>query len=169
MTNGTRDARNDKLIAEAETLSLATSYMSRALSEHASSLKKRKRFFSGLNFLAGFVIAMLAIGSTGANLLSGNGLVVLSIVAALLLLLDALLPSLAEEPNPERFNDYAWYIGRLQRDLKALSIDSKLPEQVWNARLHEKISLAQENMKDVEIKWPWITKCMMNLGWQPEN
>ena len=86
-----------------------------ALSQHASDQKRRQRVFRALNFLVGFAIALLSALSIGSSFVTQTLLSVIALVGATFLILDTLLPSLVEETNPDRFNDYAWYIGRIER------------------------------------------------------
>ena len=87
-----------------------------------------------------------------------------ALVAAFALLADAVLPNLLGEPNPDRFQDYSYYIQNYSLELTTLIEDTSLESRAWEARARELVRLTRLNVDDVFRKWPWVRRRLEQTG-----
>ncbi|HZH32441.1 MAG TPA: hypothetical protein VEY11_16880 [Pyrinomonadaceae bacterium] len=138
------------------------------LSRKKDREKRKQRFLRAINFIVGGIVgllSLLALTSPYKEKFGSNLPTLLSLFASLVLLLDAALPLIVEEPNPQRYKDYYFYIQRYARLLSELALDTEIDEQVWNARVRELIAQAKLNIDDVFGEWTWVVDEMEKRGW----
>jgi hypothetical protein len=100
----------------------------------------------------GFVSAMPQVKAAVGDILP----LVVGILGASFLLLEAYTPSVLDDPNPDRFGDYSKYILRYARTIDELLHEKKLTEADWFARAWVLYQWSRDNLDDITEKWPWI-------------
>ena len=147
------------LITEAAATARTASLVAEILAKHASSQRRRARFLRTLNFIVGIIVAavsLFAFVPDTRQVLTERRLLIAAAIAGLFLIADAVLPGLRDEPNPDRFHDYSYFIQHYVLEIKSLETEHSLDAAVWDARLREMIRLTRLNVDDVFRKWPWI-------------
>jgi hypothetical protein len=135
------------------------SLVGRVLAKHKTAqtrLQKRIKIASfcvaGVVTIFGFVIGMPQVKAV-----VGDGLpLVVGVLGAGFLLMEAYTPSVLDDPNPERFGDYSKYILRYSRTIDELLHEKKLSEADWFARAWVLYEWSRDNLDDITEKWPWI-------------
>lgn len=157
----------DELLAACRATEKVCGYLSRILSEHAARQKTIQHVLRTVNFVVGIAVVLLtllALVPSFQPLAGQQAVAVLALVAAVVLLADAALPSILPEPNPERFKDYALYIRSYAQELKGLETDATLTNDAWRARILELVRLARMNLDDVFRQWPWLVRKLEACG-----
>lgn len=127
------------------------------LAEFGNAAKSRIIMLRIINVVIGMALFITLIPQFAATIGPSN-ISIITIVAAIVLLLDTILPLFLGNDSPERYEDYAKYIMGYRDFLDETLVDESLVLQVRQARLTETISLAQSNLRDVRAKWPKIVK-----------
>ena len=135
------------------------SLVGRILAKHKTAqarLQKRIKVASfcvgGFAMIFGFVSAMPQVKAAVGDILP----LVVGILGASFLLLEAYTPSVLDDPNPDRFGDYSKYILRYARTIDELLHEKKLTEADWFARAWVLYQWSRDNLDDITEKWPWI-------------
>ncbi|WP_310483985.1 hypothetical protein [Chamaesiphon sp. VAR_48_metabat_403] len=102
------------------------------------------------------VFGFVALVPSIKNLIGNYVPLIIAVIGAIFLFADAYMPSILEDPNPQRFGDYAHYILKYARDLDALAENTALPLLEWNARADLLIDWARANLDDAIKEWPWL-------------
>ena len=147
------------LMKEAAATAGTASLVSEILANHASSQRRRGRLLRGANFIVGIAvtaISLFAFVPDAKGVLTERRLLLAALIAGFFLIADAVLPSLRDEPNPDRFHDYSYFIQNYVLEMKSLESEHSLELDVWEARMRELIRLTRLNVDDVFRKWPWI-------------
>lgn len=132
------DSQRKAILDEAHAAQRIAGHLGRLLAEHASNQRGLQRFLRTVNFLVGVSVAalsLLAFIPQPGGAVNQRALLVGSLLAAALLVFDAALPSLSDEPNPDRFQDYSFYVEHYPADLMSVETDSTLHPDVWRARM----------------------------------
>jgi len=156
-----------KLVQETEKFLNTAHHMCKALSQKAHSQRRNQKIVRGAELVVGFSIVLIS-AAVAEHRLPTAAFTVLSIVGAVFLVLDAALPVFVTEPDPDRFNDYVGYIGRIEESLKDLTIEDQLSSETWNSLTRRELTLGEAHFHDVGNKWPWIHKKMESLGWKAD-
>lgn len=144
--------------------------VSRVLSKHSARQKVRARLLHFLNFFVGIAVALstlLALAPPFAQMMGSRLPILMGLVAAFLLVLDAGLSSFLDEPNPERFQDYYVYIHGKGRKLADLARDVDIEDQEWRVRIRVLKELVDDEVADALGKWPWIENEIRRTGLDP--
>lgn len=159
------EERLNELVRQCKTTAKLARYTGRILSEHSSKQRFIQHMIRGVNFFIGAIVAVYSLLSLKApgQQFSHQGAVVATLVAAAALLLDAALPTIMAEPNPDRFKDYAYYIDECARELLKLA---EKPEftPTWEARAEVHINSARLNIDDVFRTFTWVRKKLETGG-----
>lgn len=147
------------LIEEAKATAKTASHVAAILADHASSQRFRARLLRIANFVVGSIaaaISLVAFVPDSKSVLSENRLIIATLMASFFLIFDAVLPSLRDEPNPDRFQDYSYFIQNYALELRSIESDKSLEFLVWEARIRELLRMTRLNVDDVFRKWPWL-------------
>jgi hypothetical protein len=153
MNNVPRDANRVAILKQ---VSQQSSKLSKVLREHEQSqtiLQKRIRLANSAVGAFGIIFGFLSYTPSIKSAVGENFPIVIAALGAIFLLLDAYSPHLLDDPNPERFRDYAFYIRKFARDIETHLTNTDLSEVQWNATADLLSDWARTNIDDVALKF----------------
>lgn len=77
-----------------------------------------------------------------------------SIVAAVILMIDTIIPTFMAGDSYERLSEYSHYIGLFSEKIQTIFSDQRLDEIAKQNQLRVLVDLAELNLCDVKAKWP---------------
>jgi len=152
---------------ECRSAARAAGRVSRVLAEHAAFQKRLQHLARTVNLVVGLGVAffsLLVFTPSFSAMVPQGWILAAALVAALALLADGVLPTILGEPNPDRFQDYSYYIQNYSLELTSLTEDASLEPRVWEARARELVQLTRLNVDDVFRKWPWVRRRLESKG-----
>jgi hypothetical protein len=159
MTNIQTSEREARKVNALRAWSLKAERVGHELAKHrnaqAKVLKRAKVANSAIGAFA-LVFGFVALVPSVKVLLGDFIPLVIAIIGAVFLFADAYMPSILEDPNPQRFGDYAHYILKYSRDLDALADNVVLPPVEWDARADLLMDWTRANLDDAIKEWPWL-------------
>lgn len=108
--NSSTKERRDELVRHCRSTAKLACRTARILAEHSSKQRYIQHLMRTLNFVIGAIVvaySLLSLETSSQQPPSHQGAIIATFVAAALLL-DAALPTVMQEPNPDRFKDYAY-------------------------------------------------------------
>jgi hypothetical protein len=129
--------------------------LARHRNTQAKILKRAKIANSAIGAFA-LVFGFVALIPSVKKLIGDYAPLIIAVIGAIFLFADAYMPSILEDPNPQRFGDYAHYILKYARDLDALAENTALPLIEWDARADLLMDWARANLDDAIKEWPWL-------------
>jgi hypothetical protein len=104
--------------------------------------------------LIGILSLLASYFPVGAKVAGTFGSEVLTVVAALTLILGSMAFMVIGKNPPERLADYSYYIGGYAFRIEEIVANDMLDATVKKLRLIEVTRLATGNLQDVQSKWP---------------
>lgn len=104
--------------------------------------------------LIGILSLLASYLPVGAKVAGAFGGEVLTVIAALTLILGSVIFMIIGRNPPERLADYSYYIGGYAFRIEEIIADDMLDAIVKKLRLKELTRLANGNLQDVQSKWP---------------
>lgn len=152
---------DSKRIEELQRIETDALIMVNALIEHGDSQAKiQKRIKLGNYAVAGLVMlfGFLSYTPFGKQEFGDITPLLIAVLGATFLLLDAYTPHMLDDPNPERFRDYAFYIQKYARDIRTHINNNNLSEPEWNATADLLSDWTRTNTDDVLLKFSSVRK-----------
>jgi hypothetical protein len=155
----------DDLVSRCRATAKLARRTARILAEHSTKQRNLQHLIRGANFGIGSIVAaysLLSLQSAGQTS-SHQGAVIATLIAAALLLLDAAMPTILTEPNPDRFKDYAYYVDEFARELLRLA-EKPDTTPIWEAKAEVYINLTRLNIDDVFRTFTWVRTKLESRG-----
>lgn len=130
--------------------------MASKLAARAVVAKRNRTIARGINIVVGAFAFAAAYVHPLPQLLGASGIQFVGLAAAVVLILDGILPIFLGDDTSERLSEYAFYIRGFGGMLLDTLADEGLPTEVRRARLVEVLAMANKNLEDVRAKWPWV-------------
>lgn len=127
-----------------------------AISKEAAKIERQDQRLRMINIGVGSVAAIVTISPPIASLIGTTATQSVSLVAAIVLILDGLIPSFRRSPSPDRLRDYAFYVHGYSGALESTLTDSGLSEPQRRSKVVALLGLAEKNLSDVCSKFPEI-------------
>jgi hypothetical protein len=130
--------------------------VARALAERAESVKRSRKLARTVNVVVGFLAVIVALSPPVAQVFGMFGVRTVGVAAAIVLILDGILPVFFGDDSFDRLSDYSMYLHGYANSILDTLADESMKNDVRNARLSEILSQAGRNLVDVRSKWPWV-------------
>ncbi len=156
VTDSAHVAFSSRLSSRAEQISSESLQVASKLAARSVVAKRNRVIVRGINiFVGGFAVAAAYIHPL-PQMLGTSGVQLVGLAAAVVLILDGILPIFIGDDTPERLSEYAFYIRGFSGMLLDTLADDDLPTEVRRARLVELLAMANKNLEDARAKWPWV-------------
>ncbi|HMC30598.1 MAG TPA: hypothetical protein VKL99_07155, partial [Candidatus Angelobacter sp.] len=99
-----------ELIAHAQWVAKKCADIGLTLSQRGSVLRRRRVLLRAINVVVGAVALTVSVIPAVSESFGAKTIRIAGLVAAIVLILDTIIPVVLEEEYPERFYDYAYYI-----------------------------------------------------------
>jgi hypothetical protein len=132
-----------------------------ALKTHEESQTKIQKRIKLANYAVAALVMLFGFLSfipVAKQQLGDSLSIAITLLGACFLLLDAYSPHLLDDPNPERFRDYAFYIRKYARDIETHCADTDMPDAHWIATADLLSDWARTNLDDVALKFGKVMK-----------
>jgi len=151
--------RDPETIRALQEVSVILNKYGRLLANHRDKQLRQQKRAKVANYLVGGLVMIFGFVSAIDSIKKYIGAfipVTFAVLGATFLLLEAYMPSLLDDPNPERFGDYSRYLLKYSRDIDRLLQERRIPIVDWNARAWMLYEWARFNIDDSLEKWPWL-------------
>jgi hypothetical protein len=130
--------------------------MGRALAARGEVARRRRLVARSVNIIVGALAAVVSLAPPVTELLGSFGVRAIGSIAAIVLILDGVMPLFVGDDSYERLSEYSMYIYSYAGQLLNTLADEGMRVEVRRARLMEGLAMATRNMDDVRSKWPWV-------------
>ena len=149
-------ATNQAFEDRARTMAARCERLGLAFSREARNVERVDTWLRMTNIFVGAIATLVTISQPIASWLGQNTARTISIIAAIILIFDGLIPYFRGRVSSDRFRDFAFYIHSYNGLLMNTLSDGSLTDAQRRAKVFAILHLAELNLSDVCSKFPAI-------------
>lgn len=138
--------------------------VARQIAKHAESIERKYTYFRAVNVVVGAIAAVVVLSPQLQISLGSNVVFCIGLVAAVVLLIDGVVPHFLKHPSPDRLRDYAFYIHSYSGSLKNTLADAGLKDAQRQSKIAAIMELAETNLSDVCCKFSFVYEDQQNAA-----
>lgn len=142
---------SESMKLEADSTAVMASSLSHLLSNRAKSRRLVKRVVEVVSLAAGLAALAVSLYTGAVQTIGDQAVRLIVTLSGATLVASVGIDRVLSDP-PERFADFAFYLGGYQSTLKDIYLDQDDPNAA--RRLREIVRMAENNINDVRSKWP---------------
>jgi hypothetical protein len=126
------------------------------ISEEASRTERTDRRLRLINIVIGAIAALVTISGPVSAWLGANATQAISVIAAVVLIFDGLIPYFRGTASADRLREYAFYIHHYVGMIEGTDSDQSLTSAQRESKINSLLHLAELNLSDVCSKFPTL-------------
>lgn len=145
---------SDRLQGRALLITDRCEALSLRIAKEAARVERKQQRLRLVNILVGALAALVTISTPVAELIGPHGAQGISVIAAIVLIFDGLIPYFSRDPSPDRLRDYAFYVFTYSGMIHTTLANDDLTEAQRRSRVAAILDIAETNISDICGKFP---------------